>query len=213
MDNCHGFFSLLCLGRAATVQTYHPTKQLSIFSFLSPVFAEHPPKHAVDEESEESIVQRPNGQVRSFRGPPSRPSFSTGPWSSCIVTGHDRLMTVTSRRTMPAPTACMIYWHCGSTGAASNRVRFAGSVSCFTSIAIDRARRSSPVVRSCQRSIGSVSTTSKRRHMAWCCVYMQVNETGHAQRLNMLKQRPRKWFFREDVDFLHTYASLAFVVN
>ena len=29
------------------------------------------------------------GQVRSFRGPPSRPSFSTGPWSSCIVTGHD----------------------------------------------------------------------------------------------------------------------------
>ena len=93
MDNCHGFFSLLCLGRAATVQTYHPTKKLSIFSFLSPVFGEHPPKHAVDEESEESIVQRPNGQVRSFRGPPSRPSFSTGPWSSCIVTGHDRLMT------------------------------------------------------------------------------------------------------------------------
>ena len=115
MDNCHGFFSLLCLGRAATVQTYHPTKKLSIFSFLSPVFGEYPPKHAVDEESEESIVQRPNGQVRSFRGPPSWPSFSTGPWSSCIVTGHDRLMTVTSRRTMPAPTACMIYWHCGST--------------------------------------------------------------------------------------------------
>ena len=72
------------------------------------------------------------------------------------------------------------------------------------------ARRSSPVVRSCQRSIGSVSTTSKRRHMAWCCVFMQVNETGHAQRLNMLKQRPRKWFFRGDVDFL---SSLAFVVN
>ena len=34
--------------------------------------------------------------------------------------------------------------------------------------------------------------------------------TGHAQRLNMLKERPRKWFFREEVDFL---ASLAFVVN
>ena len=28
------------------------------------------------------------------------------------------------------------------TGAASNRVRFAGSVSCFTSMAIDRARAS-----------------------------------------------------------------------
>ena len=100
-----------------------------------------------------------------------------------------------------------------STGAASNRVRFAGSVSCFTSIAIDRARRSSPVVRAIchfQRSIGSVSTASKRRHMAWCCVCMQVNETGHAQRLNMLKQRPMKWFFREEVDFL---SSLAFVVN
>ena len=89
-------------------------------------------------------------------------------------------------------------------------LRFAGSVSCFTSIAIDRARRSSPVARSCQRSIGSVSTANKRRHMAWCCVCMQVNETGHAQRLNMLKERPRKWFFREEVDFL---SSLPFVVN
>ena len=38
------------------------------------------------------------------------------------------------------------------------------------------------------------------------CVCM----SGHAQRLNMLKERPRKWFFREEVDFL---ASLAFVVN
>ena len=46
--------------------------------------------------------------------------------------------------------------------------------------------------------------------MAWCCVCMHVNETGHAQRLNMLKERLRKWFFREEVDFL---ASLAFVVN
>ena len=85
---------------------YHPTKNFRFFSFLSPVFGEQPPKHAVDEGSEESIFQRPNGQVRSFRGPPSPPSFSTGPWSSCIVTGHDRLMTVTSRRTMPASTAC-----------------------------------------------------------------------------------------------------------
>ena len=43
-----------------------------------------------------------------------------------------------------------------------------------------------------------------------CCVCMQVNVTGHAQRLNMLKQRPRKWFFCEEIDFL---SSLAFVVN
>ena len=65
------------------------------------------------------------------------------------------------------------------------------------------------VVRACQRSIGSVSTASKRRHMhGVACI--QVNETGHAQRLNMLKQRPRKWFFREEVDFR---SSLAFVVN
>ena len=203
MADCHGFFSLLCLGRAATVQTYHPTKNFRFFSFLSPVFGEQPPKHAVDEGSEESIVQRPNGQVRSFRGPPSPPSFSTGPWSSCIVTGHDRLMTVTKRRTMRLLHASTVLVQ-----QATDRVRFAGSVSCFTSIAIDRARRSSPVVPSCQRSIGSVSTASKRRHMAWCCV--QVNETGHAQRLNMLKQRPRKWFFREEVDFL---SSLAFVMN
>ena len=41
-------------------------------------------------------------------------------------------------------------------------------------------------------------------------VYACQCETGHAQRLNMLKERPRKWFLREEVDFL---ASLAFVVN
>ena len=75
-------------------------------------------------------------------------------------------------------------------------------------IAIDRARRSSPVVRAiCQRSIGSVSTASKRRHMAWCCVCMQVNETGHAQRLNTLKQRPRKWFFAKKLTFFHRWRS------
>ena len=145
MDNCHGFFSLLCLGRAATVQTYHPTKNCRFFSFLSPVFGEQPPKHAVDEGSEESIVQRPNGQVRSFRGPPSRPSFSTGPWSSCIVTGHDRLMTVTSR---PENNACAYY--CMPELAVDLLVQQATACGlpevflCFTSrsIAIDRARRS-----------------------------------------------------------------------
>ena len=130
MDNCHGFFSLLCLGRAATVQTYHPTKNFRFFSFLSPVFGEHPPKYAVDSGSEESIVQPPNGQVRSFRGRPSRPSFSTGPWSSCIVTGHDRLMTVTSQRTMPE-LRLVHASRSTSTGAASNRVRFAVCRKCF----------------------------------------------------------------------------------
>ena len=61
------------------------------------------------------------------------------------------------------------------------------------------------MVRSCQRSIGSarVSCSSKRRHIAiaCCCVCMQVKDTGHAQRLNMFKQRPRKWFFRAEVNF------------
>ena len=66
----------------------------------------------------------------------------------------------------------------------------------FTSIAIDRARRSSPVVRAIsQRSIGSVSTASKRRHMAWCCVCMQVNETGHAQRLNDVETKTEEVVF------------------
>ena len=44
-------------------------------------------------------------------------------------------------------------------------------------------------------------------------VYMHVNEAGHAQRLNMFKERPRnseEVVFREEVDFL---SSLAFVVN
>ena len=55
----------------------------------------------------------------------------------------------------------------------------------------DRSRRYMyvRVVRSCQRSIGSVLTSSKRRHMACCCVCMQVNETGHTLRLNKLPSR------------------------
>ena len=51
LHSCHGSIfegGLLCLGRAATVQTYHPTKNFRFFSFLSPVFGEQPPKHAVD---------------------------------------------------------------------------------------------------------------------------------------------------------------------
>ena len=107
MDNCNGFFSLLCLGRAATVQTYHPTKKRSIFSFLSPVFGEHPPNHAEDKGSEESIVQRPNGQVRSFRWQPSRPSFSTCPCSivhCCDRSWPDRWPSRTMANA--APTAC-----------------------------------------------------------------------------------------------------------
>ena len=92
---------------------------------------------------------------------------------------------------------------CSALVRSSNGARFAGSVSCFTSIAIDRVDHLR-VVRLCQRSIESVST-SKRRHMACCCVCMQVNETGHAQRLNMLK-----WFLREENDLL---SSLRFVVN
>ena len=56
--------------------------------------------------------------------------------------------------------------------------------------------------------------------LAWCMVLrvhacMEVNETGHVEstafeHVVLLKQRPRKWFFRKEVDFL---ASLAFVVN
>ena len=122
------FFSALP-GQSSDRPNLPPTKNFRFFSFLSPLSGEHPPKYAVDSGSEESIVQRPNGQVRSFRGRPSRPSFSTGPWSSCIVTGHDRLMTVTGQRTMPAPSACSR--STGSTGAASNRVRFAVCRKCF----------------------------------------------------------------------------------
>ena len=40
---------------------------------------------------------------------------------------------------------------------------------------------------------------------------MQVNETGHAQRLNMLKERPRKWFFfsrRSSLSFIGVRSEL-----
>ena len=112
-----------------------------------------------------------------------------------------------------APTACHVpvvdLLAVATTGAASNCVRFAGSVSCFTSIAIDRASifAGGAIMPAIDRKCFDCKQTMSR---AWCCVCMQVNETGHAQRLNMLKQRPRKWFFREEVDFL---SSLAFVVN
>ena len=71
------------------------------------------------------------------------------------LTGYDQMMTVEILRTMAiaAPTACRmpVDLLAVTTAAASNCVRFAGSVSCFTSIAIDRARRSSPV-QWCDRS-------------------------------------------------------------
>ena len=63
------------------------------------------------------------------------------------LTGHDQMMTVEILRTMAiaAPTACRmpVDLLAVATGAASNRVRFAGSVSytCFTSIARVDLRR------------------------------------------------------------------------
>ena len=71
--SCHspGNLALLCLGRAATrAVTVQPTdllphkKPFRFFSVLSPVFRECPPNHAVYQGSEESIVQRADGQVR-----------------------------------------------------------------------------------------------------------------------------------------------------
>ena len=48
----------------------------------------------------------------------------------------------------------------------------------------------------------------KQKTSHWCCVCMQVNETGHAQRLNMLKERPRKWFFfAKKLTFFHRWRS------
>ena len=115
-----GFFLCSALAEQRPSKPTTPQKDFRFFSFLSPVFGEHPPKHAVDWGSEESIVQRPNGQVRSFRGPPSPPSFSTGPWSSCIVTGHDQSMhcPLFSR---PSQMQCMQY------SALPSRVRSSNS--------------------------------------------------------------------------------------
>ena len=74
---------------------------------------------------------------------------------------------------------------------STNRARFAGCVSCFISVSINRVDvlvcRSTCGAIMPARSIGSSSTSSssKQRHMACCCVCMQVNETEHAQCLNM----------------------------
>ena len=127
------------------------------------------------------------------------------------LTGHDQMMTVEILRTMAiaAPTACSMPVDLLSvaTGAASKHVRFAGSVSCFTSIARVDLRRWCDHARTIDRKCFDCKQTTSH---ALCCVCMQVNETEHAQRLNMLKQSPRKWFFREEVDFL---SSLVFLVN
>ena len=69
---------------------------------------------------------------------------------------------------------------------SSNRVRFAGSVSCFTSIVIDRARSSSPggaIMPAIDRKCFDFQQTTSHGVLLRVC--MQVNETGHAQRLNM----------------------------
>ena len=52
-------------GQSSDRPNLPPHKTRSIFRFLSPVFRECPPNHAVDQKSDESIVQRPNGQVKA----------------------------------------------------------------------------------------------------------------------------------------------------
>ena len=99
------FFSLLCLGRAATVQTYHPTKNFR-FSVSFRQYSESTLRSM--QWTREAKIDRSTSKRSSkkLQRAAITASFSTGPWSSCIVTGHDRLMTVTSQRTMPAPSAC-----------------------------------------------------------------------------------------------------------
>ena len=46
--------------------------------------------------------------------------------------------------------------------------------------------------------------------MAWCCVCMQVNETGACTAFEHVETKTDEVVFREEVDFL---SSLAFVVN
>ena len=90
-------------------------------------------------------------------------SIRNGP----IVTGHDQSMRcpLFSR---PSQMQCMqCAAECDQATARAVGLPEVFQLSCFTSIAIDRARSSSPVVRSCQGLIAiraSVSTASKRRH-------------------------------------------------
>ena len=86
------------------------------------------------------------------------------------------------------------------------------SVSCsMFHLGRDRSRVDLRVVRSCQRR--SEVLRQQANDVTWpavACVFKSMKLGMHMQLLNMLKQRSRNWFFREEVDFL---SSLAFVVN
>ena len=157
------FFSALP-GQSSDRPNLPPHKKLSIFQLPFAQYSESNLRSMqCTREAKKSIVQRPNGQVRSFRGPPSRPSFSTGPWSLCIVTGHDRLMTVTSR---PENNACAYCMPVDLLPVLAVDLLVQQATACglpevFHVSPRDRsrsiARVDPPVVRAiCQRSIGSV---------------------------------------------------------
>ena len=101
------FFSALP-GQSSDRPNLPPHKKLSIFQF---------PFASIRRATSEACSGR--GKRRIDRSTSKRSSkklqraaitsfFLDRSWSSCIVTGHDRLMTVTSRRTMPAPTVDLL---------------------------------------------------------------------------------------------------------
>ena len=98
MANCHGFFSLLWPGQSSDRPNLPPHKKLSIFQFpfASIRRATSEACSGLGKRRIESF-QRPNGSSKKLQRATITAFFLDR--SLCIVTGHDRLMTVTSRRT------------------------------------------------------------------------------------------------------------------
>ena len=124
------------------------------------------------------------------------------------LTGHDQMMTVEILRTMhmatAAPTACRMPADLLAVATWCSKQPRAVCRKCFM-FHLDRARRSSPVVR----SIGSVSTACAN-DVTWpgvACVCKSMKLAWACTGFGHLKQRPRKCFFAKKLTFFHRWRS------
>ena len=114
------------------------------------------------------------------------------------LTGHDQIMTVEILGTMLRCAYCMSHASrsTGSSYWCSKQPR-AVCRKCFM-FHLDRVDlRRWCIMPAIDRKCFDCKKTTK-----YYC-----NEAGHAQRLNMLKQRPRKWFFAKKLTFIHRWRS------
>ena len=171
-------------GQSSDCPNLSPHKKVFDFSvsFHRSRFGEYPPKHSLDQGSKGSIVQRAHDQGRRWSDPRDAITafFLDRALAKSRALMHCPLTALFSR--LPR-SAVQLQLQCGQVTAT-------GSVSCFTSQSItqiyvwcDHASNQSEVFQLQANDV----TWLFRVHASQC--------TAHAQRFNVLKQRPRKWGF------------------